>query len=98
MSSTETHTQTDVDLDFPSLWGVRVLNDDFTPMDFVAMIMMRFFGLDSEAAMEATMAIHEQGEKVVGAYPKEIAVTKAGRAVSCARSYGHPLRLEPIEV
>ena len=98
MPATETDTQTQTDLDFPSLWGVRVLNDDYTPMDFVTLIMIHFFNLGNDEALAVTMAIHENGEKIVGAYPKEIAQTKAGRALAHARSCGHPLRLEPVEV
>ncbi len=91
-------TETDTDLDFPSLWGVQFLNDDFTPMEFVISIMMKYFNQSFEDAQALTMLIHVDGEAVVGAYTKDIAVTKAMTAEQTARQFGHPLRLEAVEV
>ena len=96
--SIEILVETDTELDFPSLWGVRFLNDDFTPMDFVIMLMMQVFKLSYEESEATTVKIHNDGEAVIGAYPKDIAETKAIMAEQCAREYGHPLRLDAVEI
>lgn len=98
MSDTVTQTDTDTELDFPALWGVRFLNDDYTPIDFVVMVLKQFFGFTDTAAAEVTLKVHEEGEAIVGAYTKDIAQTKASSAEQAARQYGHPLRLDAVEV
>lgn len=90
--------ENEIDLDFPSLWGVRFLNDDYTPMEFVISVMMQFFGQTFEQAEELTVLIHEKGQAVLGAYTKDVADTKAITAENSARNFGHPLRLEAVEV
>lgn len=98
MSETETHAETELDVDFPSLWGVKFFNDDFTPVEFVILILMNVFGLSDQAASVITYKVHEEGDAIVGAYMKDIAVTKAATAEAMARQYGHPLRLQAVEV
>ncbi len=93
-----TQEQTDTALDFPSLWGVKFLNDDYTPMDFVMTVLMVNFGQSPEDAEAVMLKVHNEGEAVVGAYPKDIAVTKAELSQAQARKMGHPLRLEAVSV
>lgn len=97
-TETVTDTNTDTDLDFPSMWAVRFLNDDYTPMDFVMMILMHHFGQSADDAAAVTLKVHDEGAATVGSYTKDIAVTKATMAEHQARQLGHPLRLEPIAV
>ncbi len=97
-TATETETNTSTDLDFPSMWGVKLLNDDYTPMDFVIMVLMHHFGQTVEEAEAITIRVHHHGEAVVGHYTKDIAVTKATIAEHQARQLGHPLRLDPVPV
>ena len=87
-------TQTDVRqvLKTPSMWKVILHNDDFTPMDFVTLILMDVFGKSREEAEQLMLMVHLQGKANVGLYTKEIAVTKAARVISLAEAYGHPLK------
>ncbi len=98
MTDTVTVTETDVELEFPSLWGVKFLNDDFTPMDFVVYVLVQFFKQSIEEAASVMMKVHQEGQAVVGAYPKDIAVTKAEDAMRLAVANEHPLRLQPVQV
>lgn len=98
MGDLATQTDTNIEVEFPSLWGVKFLNDDYTPIEFVILILKRVFGLNDQAAVEITMKVHQEGEAVVGAYTKDIALTKASNAEAFARQYGHPLRLQAVEV
>ncbi len=75
----------------PSLYKVIMLNDDYTPMDFVIEILMQFFYMDMERASATMLAVHHQGYAVCGVYPKDIAETKAAQVVDHAREHQHPL-------
>lgn len=97
-TETEIATNTDLDLDFPSMWGVKFKNDDYTPMDFVVMVLMQYFAQNDEEAEAVTIKVHEEGEAIVGSYTKDIASTKAALAEHHARQLGHPLRLEPVAI
>lgn len=98
MSEAATDTKTSLDVDFPTIWGVRFLNDDYTPMDFVIAVLVQMFGQSEAQATDITVKVHEEGEAVVGAYTKDIAMTKARDAVQAARNHGHPLRLDAVEI
>ena len=98
MNQTDTETDTKQATDFPSLWGVRFMNDDFTPMDYVIFVLTTVFKLSVEEAVAITMKVHNDGDAIVGAYPKDIAMTKADIATRDARANGHPLRLKAVEV
>ncbi|MDO4223858.1 MAG: ATP-dependent Clp protease adapter ClpS [Acinetobacter sp.] len=75
----------------PPLYQVVLLNDDFTPMDFVVDVLQHYFALDAEQATEIMLMIHYQGKGIAGVYPKDIAETKAHQVVQHARAEGHPL-------
>lgn len=76
----------------PSLYRVVMLNDDFTPMEFVVIILQDFFGKSTAEAAELTMEIHNHGLAVVGVYSYEIAETKASQVVQFAQQSQHPLQ------
>jgi ATP-dependent Clp protease adaptor protein ClpS len=75
----------------PSKYSVVLHNDDFTPMDFVIVILMDAFNFSFQKANSITMQVHEQGKGIAGVYSKEIAVMKVKRCNQIARTEGHPL-------
>ena len=81
----------------PPLYKVVMLNDDYTPMDFVVEVLERFFGLDRERATGVMLTVHTRGKAVCGVYPRDIAETKAAQVVDYARENQHPLmcQVEP---
>ncbi len=90
--STATNTESHTGLQTPNLWVCRILNDDFTTADFVIELLMSVFNKNAEEAIGLTMEVHDKGSAVVGTYTKDIAVTKASRAMQQAELAGHPLR------
>ena len=76
----------------PSLYKVLMLNDDYTPMEFVVYVLQRFFNLDQGRAVDIMMTVHTKGVAVVGVYPFEVAETKVTQVMDCARSNQHPLQ------
>ena len=83
----------------PQMHQVVLLNDDFTPMEFVVLVLQEFFNKDREAATQIMLKIHLQGKGVCGVFPKDIAATKVDQVQAAAREAGHPLQClhEPIE-
>lgn len=75
----------------PKLYKVVLLNDDYTPRDFVVMILKAEFRLDSAQADVVMMTAHQKGACVVSVYPKDVAETKATRAIDAAGKFGYPL-------
>ncbi|PKG03115.1 MULTISPECIES: ATP-dependent Clp protease adapter ClpS [Alcanivorax] len=75
----------------PSMYKVLMLNDDYTPMDFVVEILEDFFNLDREQATRVMLTVHTEGKAVCGVYPQDIAETKATQVVEYARENQHPL-------
>ncbi len=76
----------------PSLYKVLLLNDDYTPMEFVVYVLERFFNFDHVRAHDIMMTVHNKGVAVVGIYPYEVAETKVTQVMDCARSNQHPLQ------
>ena len=76
----------------PSLYKVLLLNDDYTPMEFVVYVLQRFFNKDQGHALNLMLTVHNRGVAVVGVYPFEIAETKVTQVMDCARSNQHPLQ------
>jgi ATP-dependent Clp protease adaptor protein ClpS len=76
----------------PSLYKVLMLNDDYTPMEFVVYVLQRFFNMDHGRAVEIMLTVHNKGVAVVGVYPFEVAETKVTQVMDCARSNQHPLQ------
>jgi len=75
----------------PPLYRVILLNDDYTPMEFVVAVLQRFFGMNAETATRVMLKVHTEGKGVCGVFPKEIAETKAVQVNEHARAAEHPL-------
>lgn len=75
----------------PPLYKVILLNDDFTPMDFVIEILMTFFAMPQEKATQVMLQIHTQGVGVCGTYSKDVAETKVYLVNDYSRAHQHPL-------
>lgn len=78
----------------PPLYRVILLNDDYTPMEFVVYVLEQFFGMSREKATQVMLAVHTKGKGVCGIYPQDIAETKAAQVNQSARDNGHPLLCE----
>jgi ATP-dependent Clp protease adaptor protein ClpS len=81
----------------PPLFKVVLLNDDFTPMDFVIIVLQKFFSLSREQATQVMLKVHREGSGVCGVYPRDVAATKVELVTSYARQHQHPLRCEMEE-
>ncbi len=79
-------------LDKPPLYQVVLLNDDFTPMDFVVEILRRFFQKSEAEANRIMLTVHNEGRGVCGIYPAEIAESKVALVRQTSREHGHPLQ------
>ena len=86
MTKTKTRTQR------PPMYKVMLLNDDYTPMEFVVHILERFFGLNHAQAFEIMLQVHKKGLAVVGVFSYEIAETKVAQVMDFARRHQHPLQ------
>jgi len=75
----------------PSLYKVLIINDDFTPMDFVIDVLVRFFKMDLERATQVMMHVHTRGKGLCGIFTHEIAETKMLQANQYAKENAHPL-------
>ena len=76
----------------PPLYKVMLLNDDYTPMEFVVHVLERFFGMTHAQAFEIMLTVHKKGVAVVGVFSNEIAETKVGQVMDFARRHQHPLQ------
>jgi ATP-dependent Clp protease adaptor protein ClpS len=83
----------------PQMYQVVMLNDDYTPMEFVVVVIQEFFNKDRETATQIMLKIHLDGKGICGVYPKDIAATKVQQVQEAARQAGHPLQClsEPVE-
>ncbi len=76
----------------PSQFKVLMLNDDYTPMEFVVLVLKRFFSMDLEQATRVMLHVHQKGVGVCGIFPYEIAETKVNQVMDFARKNQHPLQ------
>lgn len=83
-----------IDVEKPQKYNVLLINDNFTPMDFVVAILVNVFKKNYEEAEMITMHIHENGKGIAGTYTKEIAEEKRSVTLATAKKYEHPLRCE----
>ena len=83
----------------PQMFQVLMLNDDFTPMEFVVLVIQEFFSKDRESATQIMLKIHLDGKAVCGVYSKDVAATKVDQVLDAAKQAGHPLQCvaEPVE-
>jgi ATP-dependent Clp protease adaptor protein ClpS len=75
----------------PPLYKVLLLNDDFTPMDFVVVVLQQFFGLNREQSTVVMLKVHREGRGVCGVFPRDVAATKVEQVTAFARQNQHPL-------
>lgn len=83
----------------PRMYRVVLINDDFTPMEFVVHVLEYFFRMDREAATRVMLNVHTQGKGVCGVFTRDIAETKAAQVNAYAREHQHPLlcEIEPVD-
>src|SRR6201981_2728712 len=85
-------TQTKAKTQKPSMYRVLILNDDYTPMEFVVYILERFFNKSPEAATRIMLHVHQNGVGVCGVFTYEVAETKVAQVIETARRHQHPLQ------
>ncbi len=76
----------------PPLYKVMLLNDDYTPMDFVVVVLQTVFALSREKATQVMLQVHREGMGVCGTYTREVATAKVEQVVNIARKHQHPLQ------
>ena len=76
----------------PQLYQVVLLNDDYTPMEFVVMVLQQYFQRDPDTATLIMLKIHHEGRGICGVYTKDVAATKVELVLTAARREGHPLQ------
>ncbi len=83
----------------PQMYQVVMLNDDYTPMEFVVVVIQEYFNKDLETATQIMLKIHLDGKGVCGVYTKDVAATKVDQVLEAAHKAGHPLQClcEPVE-
>jgi len=85
-------TETKVKTKRPSMYKVLLLNDDYTPMEFVVHVLERFFGMNQAMAVELMLTVHRKGLAVVGVFSFEVAETKVTQVMEFAQRHEHPLQ------
>ena len=76
----------------PPMFKVVLLNDDYTPMDFVVIVLQKFFSMNRERATQVMLRVHREGMGVCGVYPKDVAATKVEQVIGYSRKHEHPLQ------
>lgn len=76
----------------PPLFKVILLNDDYTPMEFVVIVLQSFFSMTREQATQVMLKVHREGMGVCGVYARDIATTKVEQVIAYARKHQHPLQ------
>ena len=76
----------------PPMYQVLLLNDDYTPMEFVVAVLQKFFGMGREKATQVMLKVHREGRGVCGVFPRDIASTKVEQVSSYSRQHQHPLQ------
>ena len=74
------------------MYRVVLLNDDYTPMEFVILVLQKFFKMGREKATQVMLKVHQEGKGVCGLFPRDIAATKVEQVFSFARQHQHPLQ------
>ena len=76
----------------PPLYKVLLLNDDYTPMDFVVAVLQTFFSMTREQATQVMLKVHQEGVGVCGVYPRDVAATKVEQVIAFSKQHQHPLQ------
>ncbi|ALM82156.1 ATP-dependent Clp protease adapter ClpS [Bordetella sp. N] len=102
-TSTDTHHDLVVEKEAaktapPPMYQVVLLNDDYTPMEFVVKVLQKFFGKNQEEATRIMLQVHHEGRGVCGVYPRDVAATRIAQVGQYARAKQHPLQcvMEPV--
>jgi ATP-dependent Clp protease adaptor protein ClpS len=82
----------------PPMYKVLLLNDDYTPMDFVVVVLQTVFGMSREKATQVMLQVHREGMGVCGTYTREVATAKVEQVVDIAKKHQHPLQCTMEEV
>lgn len=85
-------TKTKTRTERPPMYKVMLMNDDYTPMEFVVHVLERFFGINHALAFEIMLTVHKKGLAVVGVFSFEVAETKVAQVMDFARRHQHPLQ------
>jgi len=91
MSKADIKTRKTVNIKYPDRFKIVILNDDYTPFDFVNQLLVEIFNKPIEEAKKITSQVHDQGQGVVGYYNAEIAEQKVNEATVASRTAGYPL-------
>jgi ATP-dependent Clp protease adaptor protein ClpS len=76
----------------PPMYQVLLLNDDYTPMEFVVAVLQRFFAMSREKATQVMLRVHREGRGVCGIFPRDVAASKVEQVSSYSRQHQHPLQ------
>ena len=76
----------------PPMYEVVLLNDDYTPMEFVVAVLQKFFGMNREKATQVMLKVHREGRGVCGVFPRDVAQTKVEQVSGYSRQHQHPLQ------
>lgn len=76
----------------PPMFKVMLLNDDYTPMEFVVLVLQKFFAMTRERATQVMLKVHQEGIGVCGVYPRDVASTKVQLVAAFAKKHQHPLQ------
>ena len=79
-------------LKLPPMFKVLLLNDDYTPMEFVVLVLQKFFGMTRERATQVMLKVHREGMGICGVYPRDVASTKVQLVAAYSRRHQHPLQ------
>jgi ATP-dependent Clp protease adaptor protein ClpS len=79
-------------LKLPPMYKVLLLNDDYTPMEFVVLVLQKFFAMTRERATQVMLKVHREGMGICGVYPRDVALTKVQQVAGYARKHQHPLQ------
>lgn len=84
----------------PQMYQVVLLNDDYTPMEFVVFVLNEFFGKDRDTAIAIMLKVHVEGRGVCGVFTRDVAATKVNSVMEAAKNAGHPLQAvsEPLDI
>ena len=85
-------TQTKARTQRPSMYRVLILNDDYTPMEFVVYVLEQYFHTSREEATQIMLHVHQTGVGICGVYTYEVAETKVAQVIDTARRHQHPLQ------
>ena len=93
-NNTGTIIEEKIEVKKPSFYQVLIMNDDYTPMEFVVTVLEMFFGMNEELAAQVMLTVHTKGKAVCGVFTRDIAETKSLQVNEFAREHQHPLLCE----